>query len=57
MEDHLVRKDTGKFGGAQDFFENPDDYVSHFAKTIAPYTSVMINGIYWAPGKHLRIAR
>jgi len=50
MEDHLVRKDTGKFGGAQDFFENPDDYVSHFAKTIAPYTSVMINGIYWAPG-------
>lgn len=50
MEDHLLHKDSGKFHGIQDFFTNPQNYASHFAKTIAPYTSALINGIYWAPG-------
>ncbi|VDD76863.1 unnamed protein product [Mesocestoides corti] len=44
--DHLRHKETGKFD-MKDFRSNPQNYKSVFAKEIAPYMSVMINGIYW----------
>jgi alpha-aminoadipic semialdehyde synthase len=30
------------------YFANPRQYKSTFAETIAPYASVIVNGIYWA---------
>nr|AIQ77660.1 putative lysine-ketoglutarate reductase/saccharopine dehydrogenase [Nilaparvata lugens] len=44
---HLERKE----GGGYDRFEyeqHPSKYISTFSKKIAPHTSVLINGIYWA---------
>ncbi|RZF48102.1 hypothetical protein LSTR_LSTR002168 [Laodelphax striatellus] len=44
---HLERKE----GGGYDRFEyeqHPSRYISTFSKKIAPHTSVLINGIYWA---------
>lgn len=32
------------------YFANPRQYKSTFAETIAPYASVIVNGIYWAEG-------
>lgn len=32
------------------YFSNPRLYKSIFAETIAPYASVIVNGIYWAEG-------
>lgn len=34
---------------AKEYDEHPHRYISVFAKKIAPYASVIINGIYWAP--------
>ena len=34
---------------AEEFDEHPERYISTFAHKIAPYASVIINGIYWAP--------
>ncbi|CAL8092598.1 unnamed protein product [Orchesella dallaii] len=45
--DHLMRKDTKTYN-ARDYEENPGHYLSTFSKKIAPYASVIINGIYWA---------
>lgn len=47
-QDHLINKETGKFDAAE-YEEHPERYVSTFAREIAPYSSVIINGIYWAP--------
>ncbi|KAK3102273.1 hypothetical protein FSP39_010099 [Pinctada imbricata] len=47
-DDHYVRKDGGRFC-AEEFERRPDLYASTFAHKIAPYASVIINGIYWAP--------
>ena len=47
-KDHLVNKETGKFDPVE-YEEHPERYTSIFAREIAPYTSVLINGIYWAP--------
>lgn len=47
-DDHYVRKDGGKFN-AEEFEQYPSRYASTFATKIAPYASVIINGIYWAP--------
>ncbi|XP_015922645.2 alpha-aminoadipic semialdehyde synthase, mitochondrial [Parasteatoda tepidariorum] len=46
-DDHIRRKEGGGFD-AEEFELHPDRYYSNFAKTIAPYASVIINGIYWA---------
>uniref|UniRef100_A0A646QGR2 Alpha-aminoadipic semialdehyde synthase n=1 Tax=Hemiscolopendra marginata TaxID=943146 RepID=A0A646QGR2_9MYRI len=46
--DHLVRKDGGPFDPV-DYDEHPENYYSTFSKKIAPFASVIINGIYWAP--------
>ncbi|XP_068234599.1 alpha-aminoadipic semialdehyde synthase, mitochondrial [Palaemon carinicauda] len=45
--DHLVRKDGGKYD-AVEYEEHPERYISVFAHKIAPYASVIVNGIYWA---------
>jgi len=46
--DHLIRIKGGKFD-AKEYDEHPNRYISVFSKKIAPYASVIINGIYWAP--------
>ncbi|GIY30410.1 hypothetical protein CDAR_262411 [Caerostris darwini] len=46
-DDHFRRKDGGGFD-AEEYEAHPERYYSNFAKTIAPYASVIINGIYWA---------
>lgn len=46
--DHLVRKDGGRFDPLE-YDEHPELYYSTFSKKIAPYASVIVNGIYWAP--------
>ncbi|XP_033334795.1 lysine ketoglutarate reductase/saccharopine dehydrogenase [Megalopta genalis] len=44
---HLERKDGGGFD-PEEYDKHPERYISTFSKTIAPYASVIINGIYWA---------
>ncbi|XP_044742743.1 alpha-aminoadipic semialdehyde synthase, mitochondrial [Chrysoperla carnea] len=44
---HLERKNGGGYD-PQEYNEHPERYISTFSKKIAPYTSVLINGIYWA---------
>ncbi|XP_046658109.1 alpha-aminoadipic semialdehyde synthase, mitochondrial-like [Daphnia pulicaria] len=46
--DHLIRIKGGPFD-AKEYDEYPSRYISVFSKKIAPYASVIINGIYWAP--------
>ncbi|XP_067935063.1 alpha-aminoadipic semialdehyde synthase, mitochondrial-like isoform X2 [Watersipora subatra] len=48
MKDHLVRKDGGSFDPVE-FQKYPEKYASNFSRKIAPYASVIINGIYYAP--------
>lgn len=45
---YLVPKGGGKFD-AEEFDQHPERYRSIFAEKIAPYASVIINGVYWAP--------
>jgi len=47
-KDQFERKNGGPFD-ANEFNEFPDRYVSNFAHKFAPYSSVIVNGIYWAP--------
>ncbi|KAJ9586025.1 hypothetical protein L9F63_020322 [Diploptera punctata] len=44
---HLERKDGGGFN-PEEYEKFPSRYISTFSKKIAPYASVIINGIYWA---------
>jgi alpha-aminoadipic semialdehyde synthase len=44
---YLERADGGGFDSAE-FEEHPERYISTFSKKIAPYASILINGIYWA---------
>ncbi|XP_046412347.1 alpha-aminoadipic semialdehyde synthase, mitochondrial isoform X1 [Neodiprion pinetum] len=44
---HLERKEGGGFD-PQEYDKFPEQYISTFSKKIAPYASVIINGIYWA---------
>ncbi|RWS12979.1 Alpha-aminoadipic semialdehyde synthase-like protein [Dinothrombium tinctorium] len=46
-DDHLFRKDGGRFD-MEEFEQHPDRYYSNFATAIAPFASIIINGIYWA---------
>ncbi|KJH41141.1 alanine dehydrogenase/PNT domain protein [Dictyocaulus viviparus] len=41
--DHLVAKN----GSVHEFEKHPDRYISKFATEIAPYATVIINGVYW----------
>lgn len=44
---HLERKEDGGFD-PEEYDKHPELYISTFSKKIAPYASVIINGIYWA---------
>ncbi|PNF15025.1 Alpha-aminoadipic semialdehyde synthase, mitochondrial [Cryptotermes secundus] len=44
---YLERKEGGGFD-SEEFEKFPSRYISTFSKKIAPYASVIINGIYWA---------
>uniref|UniRef100_UPI00358EC73D alpha-aminoadipic semialdehyde synthase, mitochondrial isoform X2 n=1 Tax=Myxine glutinosa TaxID=7769 RepID=UPI00358EC73D len=44
--DYLQRTSDGGFN-LQEFFKQPELYSSHFNTKIAPYTSCLINGVYW----------
>ncbi|KAL7643679.1 UNVERIFIED_CONTAM: hypothetical protein RMT77_005662 [Armadillidium vulgare] len=46
-QDHLVKKDGGKYN-AEEYEEHPERYISLFPLKIAPYASVIVNGIYYA---------
>ncbi|KAM4902385.1 LOW QUALITY PROTEIN: alpha-aminoadipic semialdehyde synthase, mitochondrial [Sylvia borin] len=43
---HLVRKHDGQYDPA-DYDKHPENYVSRFHIDVAPYTTCLINGIYW----------
>ncbi|XP_033150839.1 alpha-aminoadipic semialdehyde synthase, mitochondrial [Drosophila busckii] len=47
--DHLERREGGGFD-AKEYDEFPERYISTFNQKIAPYASVIVNGIYWAVG-------
>lgn len=47
--DHLERREGGGFD-LQEYIEYPERYNSTFSTKIAPYASVIVNGIYWAVG-------
>ncbi|XP_013114257.2 alpha-aminoadipic semialdehyde synthase, mitochondrial [Stomoxys calcitrans] len=47
--DHLERREGGGFD-AKEYDEFPERYISTFSQKIAPYASVIVNGIYWAVG-------
>nr|XP_043891753.1 alpha-aminoadipic semialdehyde synthase, mitochondrial isoform X1 [Solea senegalensis]XP_043891754.1 alpha-aminoadipic semialdehyde synthase, mitochondrial isoform X1 [Solea senegalensis]XP_043891755.1 alpha-aminoadipic semialdehyde synthase, mitochondrial isoform X1 [Solea senegalensis] len=45
---HLMRKSDGIYDPIE--YENhPELYTSHFRTSVAPYTTCLINGIYWDP--------
>ncbi|XP_048825797.1 alpha-aminoadipic semialdehyde synthase, mitochondrial isoform X1 [Brienomyrus brachyistius] len=45
---HLVRKSDGVYDPLE-YEQHPERYTSHFRDSIAPYTTCLINGIYWDP--------
>ncbi|CAH0555454.1 unnamed protein product [Brassicogethes aeneus] len=46
-KDYLERAEGGGFDPVE-YEEHPERYVSNFNTKIAPYASVLVNGIYWA---------
>lgn len=46
--DHWVHKDGQPFD-AEEADQYPERYYSNFSTNVAPYASVIINGIYWSP--------
>lgn len=47
--DHLERREGGGFDPVE-YDQYPERYISTFNTNIAPYASVIVNGIYWAVG-------
>ncbi|KAG2459880.1 alpha-aminoadipic semialdehyde synthase, mitochondrial [Polypterus senegalus] len=45
---HLVRKSDGKYVPLE-YERHPELYTSRFHTDIAPYTTCLVNGIYWDP--------
>ncbi|XP_067855900.1 alpha-aminoadipic semialdehyde synthase, mitochondrial [Heptranchias perlo] len=45
---HVVRKSDGKYDPVE-YQHHPDLYTSRFSTDIAPYTTCLVNGIYWDP--------
>eukprot|EP01135_Chromosphaera_perkinsii_P003351 Nk52_evm51s240 gene=Nk52_evmTU51s240 len=44
--DHIAHKQTGEYT-QEDYRANPSQYESKFSSEIAPYTSVLVNALYW----------
>uniref|UniRef100_A0A671P6Y2 Alpha-aminoadipic semialdehyde synthase, mitochondrial n=1 Tax=Sinocyclocheilus anshuiensis TaxID=1608454 RepID=A0A671P6Y2_9TELE len=45
---HLIRK-SDRLYDPLEYEIHPELYTSHFRETVAPYTTCLINGIYWDP--------
>uniref|UniRef100_A0A3B4XXW4 Alpha-aminoadipic semialdehyde synthase, mitochondrial n=1 Tax=Seriola lalandi dorsalis TaxID=1841481 RepID=A0A3B4XXW4_SERLL len=45
---HLMRKSDGIYD-PMEYEIHPELYTSHFRTSVAPYTTCLINGIYWDP--------
>uniref|UniRef100_A0A8C4ZC20 Aminoadipate-semialdehyde synthase n=1 Tax=Gadus morhua TaxID=8049 RepID=A0A8C4ZC20_GADMO len=45
---HLMRKTDGVYDPLE-YEYHPERYTSHFRTSVAPYTTCLINGIYWDP--------
>ncbi|XP_042563399.1 alpha-aminoadipic semialdehyde synthase, mitochondrial isoform X2 [Clupea harengus] len=45
---HLIRKSDGVYDPLE-YEHHPELYTSHFRVSVAPYTTCLINGIYWDP--------
>lgn len=45
---HLMRKSDGIYD-PMEYENHPEIYTSHFRTSVAPYTTCLINGIYWDP--------
>uniref|UniRef100_UPI00398E3D63 alpha-aminoadipic semialdehyde synthase, mitochondrial isoform X2 n=1 Tax=Pristiophorus japonicus TaxID=55135 RepID=UPI00398E3D63 len=45
---HVVRKTDGKYDPVE-YQHHPDLYTSRFSTDIAPFTTCLVNGIYWDP--------
>ncbi|KAK5866828.1 hypothetical protein PBY51_011371 [Eleginops maclovinus] len=45
---HLMRKSDG-FYDPMEYEDHPELYTSNFRTSVAPYTTCLINGIYWDP--------
>ncbi|XP_054475629.1 alpha-aminoadipic semialdehyde synthase, mitochondrial [Anoplopoma fimbria] len=45
---HLMRKSDGIYD-PMEYEDHPELYTSHFRTSVAPYTTCLINGIYWDP--------
>ncbi|XP_033972953.1 alpha-aminoadipic semialdehyde synthase, mitochondrial [Trematomus bernacchii] len=45
---HLMRKSDG-FYDPMEYEDHPELYTSHFRTSVAPYTTCLINGVYWDP--------
>ncbi|XP_041652112.1 alpha-aminoadipic semialdehyde synthase, mitochondrial isoform X1 [Cheilinus undulatus] len=45
---HLMRKSDGVYD-PMEYENHPELYTSHFRTSVAPYTTCLINGIYWDP--------
>ncbi|CAG01078.1 unnamed protein product, partial [Tetraodon nigroviridis] len=45
---HLVRKSDSIYD-PMEYENHPELYTSHFRTSVAPYTTCLINGIYWEP--------
>ncbi|EMD35803.1 hypothetical protein CERSUDRAFT_52831 [Gelatoporia subvermispora B] len=48
-EHYLQRRDGGRYS-RDDYYVNPDAYEAHFHTKIAPYLSLLLNGVGWSPG-------
>ncbi|OCH83748.1 hypothetical protein OBBRIDRAFT_892143 [Obba rivulosa] len=48
-EEYLVRRDGGKYS-RDDYYAHPDAYESQFHSRVAPYLSLLLNGVGWSPG-------
>jgi hypothetical protein len=56
-EDHLVCRSNSKYSFPRSnstewnyFIENKSEYESNFATEYAPYSSLIINSLFWSPG-------
>uniref|UniRef100_A0A7S2SNY8 Saccharopine dehydrogenase (NAD(+), L-glutamate-forming) n=1 Tax=Rhizochromulina marina TaxID=1034831 RepID=A0A7S2SNY8_9STRA len=47
QQHHLVRRISDHGFDKVEYYAHPDRYEPVFHKTVAPYTSVLVNGIYW----------
>ena len=45
--EHMVQHSLGRPFDKAQYYDNPSEYVPVFHERIAPYTSLLVNGMYW----------